>query len=79
MYDTKKLKARILEKFGTQGEFAKAIGMSKATLSRHLGGSRSEWKGRHIINAIRALEIPDSEVDAYFFTPAVAKSEPRKK
>ena len=78
MYDTEKLKARILEKFGSQKAFAKNIGISNATLSRYLNGSRSEWKGKYIIRAIRALDISDSEVDAYFFTLAVAKSEPRK-
>ena len=79
MYDTQKLKARILEMYGTQDKFAEKIGISKATLSRHLGGTRSEWKGKHIIKAIRALNISDSEIDMYFFTPAVAKTPPRKK
>ena len=77
MYNTEKLKARIAEKFGNQKEFSKKIGISRPTLCRYLKNG-SDWKGSYIIRAIRALEIPDSEVDAYFFAPMVAKSEPKK-
>ena len=77
MYDTEKLKARILEKFGNQKAFAKAIGMTPPTICKYLKRG-SEWKGSYLIKAIRVLEIKDTEVDAYFFTPAVAKTPPRK-
>jgi len=76
-YQTDKLKARIIEKFGDQRKFAQAIGISEPTLSKYLSTGR-DWKGSSIIKAIRALEIPDNEVDAYFFVPAVSKSKPRK-
>ena len=77
-YQTDKLKARIIEKFGDQKKFAEAIGVSESTLSRYLSIGR-DWKGSIMIKAIRALEIPDDEVDTYFFVPAVSKSKPPKK
>jgi hypothetical protein len=78
MYNTEKLKARIVEKFGSQKAFAKAIGTTPSTICKYLAFGR-DWKGSLLIKAIKALEISDDEVNAYFFTPAVAKTPPRKK
>ena len=71
-YKTEKLKARIVEKFGTQKAFADAVGMYESTLSRYLATGK-DWKGSKLIKACELLEIPAHEVDVYFFEPAVSK------
>lgn len=72
-YKTEKLEARIKEKFGTQTAFAEALGLSKSTVSRYLSTGR-DWKGSTLIKAIRLLEIPEDQIDVYFFESRVAKS-----
>ncbi len=72
-YKTEKLEARIKEKFGTQAAFAEALGLSKSTVSRYLSTGR-DWKGSTLIKAIRLLEIPEDQIDVYFFESRVAKS-----
>ena len=73
-YETTKLEARIVEKFGTQKAFCEAAGIAESTLSRYLTEGR-DWKGSTLMTAIRLLEIQDEEIDAYFFVPRVAKKE----
>ena len=75
-YKTEKLEARIIEKFGTQKAFAESLGVTKSTLSRYLSTGR-DWKGSTLIKAIRLLEIPEVEIDTYFFAPRVPQKEPK--
>ena len=75
-YQTEKLEARIIEKFGTQKAFAEAIGVRRSTLSRYLTTGR-DWRGSSLIKAVRALEIPTDEIDSYFFAPRVTQVEPK--
>lgn len=77
-YETKKLEHRIIEKFGTQSAFADALGITKSTLSRYLSNGH-DWKGSTLIKAIRLLEIPEQEIDLYFFAPRVAITQPKEK
>lgn len=67
MYNLNKLKGRIIEKFGTQGSFAKAMGMSERTLSLKLD-NQVDWKQSEIVKACELLEIPKEEIVDYFFT-----------
>ena len=67
MYNLNKLKGRIIEKFGTQGNFAKAIGVSERTLSLKLD-YQVDWKQYEIGKACELLEIPKEEIADYFFT-----------
>lgn len=76
-YKTEKLEARIIEKFGTQKAFAESLGVTKSTLSRYLSTGR-DWKGSTLIKAIRLLEIPDDQIDTYFFDLRVAKAQPKE-
>lgn len=71
-----KLKARIAEKYGTQQDFAKACGVSVASVSRFLKGERS-WRGETVIKAARLLEIDGNEIDVYFFPGLFAKGAKR--
>lgn len=75
-YKTDKIKAKISEKFGTQKAFAQAVGMEEATLSRYLSGK--DWKASALIKAVKALEIPADEIEAYFFDPEVVKRQPHE-
>ena len=61
-YDYRKLRGRIKEKFGTQAEFSKNIGLSDNVV---------DWGQDEMENAIHALEIPFSDIHAYFFTHKV--------
>lgn len=76
-FKTDKLRDRIIERFGTQKAFAEAIGIPNSTLSRYLNVGRN-WRGETLIKAVRLLDIPDDEIDGYFFEPRVAKREPKK-
>lgn len=67
-----KLKNRIAEKYGTQQEFAKACGITDASVSRFVSGQRP-WKGETILKAAKLLDIDVGEMDAYFFPQALAE------
>lgn len=67
-----KLKNRIAEKFETQQEFAKACGVTDASVSRFVSGQRG-WKYETISKAAELLGIDAGEMDAYFFPQALAK------
>lgn len=64
--DYSELKGRIKSKFGTQEAFARAIGLSTVTVSNKLNG-KVDFSQSEIKNSCKALEIPLSEVDIYFF------------
>lgn len=76
-FKTEKLKARIIEKYGDQRTFAKALGMTEPTLSRLLNEGR-DWRGSMLMKAVELLEIPAVQVDSYFFEPAVSKEQPKE-
>lgn len=61
-----KLRGKIVEKFRTQGAFAEAMGMNKATLNGKLN-NRSQWTADEITKACELLDIPLSEAYLYFF------------
>lgn len=62
----RKLKGKIVEVYGTQEAFSKAMGMSKAALSQRLSGA-VDWKTSEIIKACELLHISLSEAWEYFF------------
>ena len=62
-----KLRGRIREKFGTQDEFAKKLGMSRTSLNLKLNNV-SEFTQKEILRAASLLGISLSEIDEYFFT-----------
>lgn len=76
MFDTERLKARIVEKYGNQKTFAEALGIGESTLSRYLEGR--EWKGSTMLKAIRLLGIMPDEIESYFFTLRDAKKQPEE-
>lgn len=76
-FKTDKLRGRIVEKFGDQKTFAEALGMTEAMLSRLLNSGK-DWKGTFLLKAIDLLEIPSSQVNDYFFEPAVSKKKQKE-
>ena len=73
-FDYSKLKGRIIEKYGSQREFAKAMKWSERTLSLKIQGKRP-WKQPDIRKAIELLELSDSDIPIYFFKPEVQNIE----
>ena len=66
MHNTSKLKGRIIEKFGSQGAFAKRINRTQAFISKVLNGL-SLLNQKDIVEWAEALEIPIDEIGTYFF------------
>lgn len=64
--DQKKLRGRIIEKYETQEEFAKALGVTPGTLSQKLKEKR-DLKREEIAKWCKLLEIPFDEMQSYFF------------
>ena len=69
-YDYSKLRGRIKEKFGTQSEFSKRLGLSEVSVSNKLNNI-VDWGQEEMESAIDILEIPSSEIHAYFFAHEV--------
>lgn len=65
-FNYNKLKGRIVEVFGSQIEFAKAMGWSGRTLSLKLNGKVS-WKQSDIMKAISLLQLTEDDIQDYFF------------
>jgi len=73
-YDYSKLRGRIREKIGTEGEFAKLIGRSVGYISQVFNGSK-QLSQDDICNAIEVLGIDPCDIGAYFFRVSVHKTE----
>lgn len=69
-FDYRKLKGKIIEKFGNQYSFAQAIGWSERTLSLKMNNQRV-WTQKDIVKAIKLLDIPEKEIQDYFFEKEV--------
>lgn len=65
MFDYNKLKGKIIEKFKTNDNFAKAMGFSNSQLSERLN-NKCEWKSNDIYRAAELLELDN--LKEYFFT-----------
>lgn len=69
--DYSKLKGRIVEKFGSQNEFCKALGCTPQSLSQKLNG-KNLFSMIDILKIVELLEIPVEEIHLYFFTKKVS-------
>lgn len=65
-YNYAKLLGRIVEKVGTQSNFAEKIGLSERSVSLKLNGKVS-WKQSEIAKACEVLDIASVDIPAYFF------------
>ena len=74
MFETDKLRGRIVEKFGTQNAFAAATGIYISFISQYLNG-HIVLDQKVMTKWIDLLEIPDDEIDQYFFKRKVHEME----
>lgn len=61
-----KLRGRIIEKFGSIREFAKAYGISLNSMSKKLNG-KTAISTNDIVKMAKLLDIKPSEYHEYFF------------
>lgn len=69
-FDYSKLNGKITEVYGTQYNFADAMGLSERSVSLKLNGKR-RWKQQEIVNACNLLKIGIEQIPAYFFAEKV--------
>ena len=62
-----KLRSRIKEKYGTEGNFSAALGITQMSLSRKFNG-KTQFSSNDIKQMSKLLEIPLEEAGQYFFT-----------
>lgn len=66
-YDYSKLRGRIIEKFGTIGNFQKHLNISNVVLSKKMN-NRVRLSHDDITQWADLLEIPMDQIGVYFFT-----------
>ena len=66
MFDYSKLRGKIIEKYGSQSNFAKKMKLSERTISLKMSG-KVEWKQSEICNAVTLLELKDGRYMSIFF------------
>ena len=72
MYDTSKLRGRIIEKYGSLGRFAEAVNCSLSFLSQYINGKKKLDQPR--IDAwANALDIDSVDIYNYFFVRKVGE------
>ena len=70
MYDYSKLRGRIVEKYGTLSDFAKALGITLVVVSQKMN-NKSGFSRADIEKWSNLLDISSSEYDVYFFAHKV--------
>lgn len=65
-FDYSKLKGRIVEKCGTQANFANKIGLSERSVTLKLNGLRP-FKQTDIEKILEVLELSHDDIGTYFF------------
>ena len=75
MYDTSKLRGRIIEKFGSQNSFAEAVNRSTSFVSQYLNGKNINLDQPTIDKWAAILEISFDDIPVYFFKKKVHETE----
>lgn len=70
VFNYSKLKGRIVEIYGSQGNFAEKYGISKQMMTYKMRGQRGITT-KDIIKMSEMLRIPKEQIGEYFFTLAV--------
>lgn len=73
-FNYSKLRGRIREKYNTETEFSKVLGMGRVSLSKRLNNSL-EFSQNEIIKSCELLGISGKEMPEYFFQAEVQKGE----
>lgn len=66
MFDYSELLGKIKAKYGTQSDFAEALGMSLSTLNQKLN-NKSDWDTPEMVKACELLDIELADISQYFF------------
>ena len=66
-FDYSKLRGRIKEKFGSEREFAKALGISAPTLSSKLNNT-TDWTSDQVLISCELLDIEPAEMSIFFYS-----------
>lgn len=74
MYDTSKLRGRIVEKFGSQKAFSKVVNNSISFISQYLHGKKN-LDQKTIDSWASALDISADDIPVFFFTKKVHDTE----
>lgn len=74
MFETSKLRGRIIEKYGSQIAFSKASHNSISFISQYLNGKKY-LDQKTIDKWTMLLDIPANEIDVYFFNKKVHETE----
>lgn len=69
-FDYSSLSGRIVQEYGTQYNFANAMGISERSLSLKLN-SKVFWKNSEIVEACKLLGINQVDIPKYFFKEKV--------
>lgn len=67
-FDHSKLRGKIKEKFGTEGEFANALGIGRVSLSQRLNNNL-EFNRQEMYDSSILLGFPTEQIPEYFFCP----------
>ena len=73
MSDMRNLRGRIIQKYGSQGKFARALGNTEQTVTAKLNG-RSQFSQDDIIKWCNALDIEGPSIGEYFFENKLSNS-----
>lgn len=65
-YDYSKLNGKIVEVFGTKKKFAQSMNLSEKSISDKTNNKRC-WQQKEISKACELLQIPNDEINSYFF------------
>lgn len=66
IFDYSELLGKITAKYGTQYNFAIALGVSERTLSLKLN-NKVPWTQKEIEKCVHLLELPRRDISKYFF------------
>lgn len=66
MFNYSKLRGRIVEIYGSQRQFAKALGISNEAVSKKLHG-KIAFQQVEMVTISELLKFPISDIDKYFF------------
>lgn len=69
-FDYRKLKGRIVEKYGSQTRFVKEYGISENSFSMKMN-NKTRFSSDDIVKMSEMLDIPKEKVGEYFFTEKV--------
>jgi len=73
-FDYSRLSGKIVEKYGTQYNFAIALGLSERSLSLKLN-NKTSWKDTEIMKAVGLLKIAEKDIPQFFFKTKVQEFE----